>query len=320
MARKTSKLVIGLFVILGILIGVGAMVWVGASKYFQKGATYVTYFDESVQGLQMDSSVKYLGVEVGRVAKIRLAPDDRLIEVVMKIDMKGNLEWDTVAELKAVGLTGLVFIELDRKEPGEPDLSPRISFESDFPVIPSRPSEIKKLLAAVNDIVEKIKQIDTKGISDQIKSATKEIETFVSGIKLDKIIGRAESTLTHLDHIAAKVEDALAAGKLEEVLVEVKKTLVDAQNLIAEINHEVRSLNLSQTVESTAGHLDHTITKINRSVESVAKRAYAIENDLKATSENLKRSSENLERLIERIHDSPSDLLFGQTPPPRKKR
>ncbi|NWG03073.1 MAG: MCE family protein [Syntrophaceae bacterium] len=320
MARKTSKFMIGLFVILGALIGVSAMVWVGASKYFQKGTTYVTYFDESVQGLQMDSSVKYLGVEVGRVAKIRVAPDDRLIEVVMKIDMKGDLERDTVAELKAVGLTGLVFVELDRKGPGEPDLSPKLSFTSDFPVIPSRPSEIKKLLTAVDEIIEKIKQIDTKGISDQIKSTTREIETFVSGIKLDKIIARAESTLGHLDQIATRVDDALAAGKLEEVLVEVKKTLVDAQKLIAEINQEVHSMNLPQTMENTASHLDKTISKISQSVDGVTKRAYAIENDLKATSENLKRSSENLDRLIERIHDSPSDLLFGQPPPPRRKR
>lgn len=320
MARKTSKFLIGLFVTLGILIGVSAMVWVGASKYFQKGATYVTYFDESVQGLQVDSSVKYLGVEVGRVEKIQLAPDDRLIEVAMKIDMKGDLERDTVAELKAVGITGIVFLELNRKEPGEPDLSPKISFKSEYPVIPSRPSEIKKLLTAVSDIVEKVRQIDTKGISDQIKSATKEIETFISGIKLDKIMARAESTLAHLDHITARVDDALASGKLEEVLVEVKKTLVDAQNLIAEINQEVHLINLPKTVESTAGNLDNTIIKIDRSVDSVVRRAYAIENDLKATSENLKRSSENLDRLIERINDNPSELLFGQPPPPRGKK
>jgi phospholipid/cholesterol/gamma-HCH transport system substrate-binding protein len=64
-SSKTSKFLIGLFVIGGTLIGVGAVVWIGASKYFQKGATYVTFFDESVQGLQVDSSVKYRGVDVG---------------------------------------------------------------------------------------------------------------------------------------------------------------------------------------------------------------------------------------------------------------
>src|SRR3972149_6210708 len=121
MARKTSKFMIGLFVTIGILIGMVAVVWLGASKYFEKGATYVTYFDESVQGLQLDSAVKYRGVEVGRVEKIRVAPDNRLIEIIMKIDLKGELERDDVAQLKAAGITGIVFVELSRKDPGEPD-------------------------------------------------------------------------------------------------------------------------------------------------------------------------------------------------------
>src|SRR3972149_9372392 len=131
MARKTSKFMIGLFVTIGILIGMVAIVWLGASKYFEKGATYVTYFDESVQGLQVDSAVKYRGVEVGRVEKIRVAPDNRLIEIIMKIDLKGELERDDVAQLKAAGITGIVFVELSRKDPGEPDLSPKITFASE---------------------------------------------------------------------------------------------------------------------------------------------------------------------------------------------
>ncbi|OGP87692.1 MAG: hypothetical protein A2157_18730 [Deltaproteobacteria bacterium RBG_16_47_11] len=121
MARRTSKFMIGLFVTIGILIGMVAVVWLGASKYFEKGATYVTYFDESVQGLQLDSAVKYRGVEAGRVEKIGVAPDHRLIEVTMNINLRGKIERDHVAQLKAVGITGIVFVELDRKEPDKPE-------------------------------------------------------------------------------------------------------------------------------------------------------------------------------------------------------
>ena len=67
MARsKTPKFLIGLFITLGVSIGVATIIWVGASKYFEKGSRYVTYFNESVQGLQQDSAVKYRGVAVGR--------------------------------------------------------------------------------------------------------------------------------------------------------------------------------------------------------------------------------------------------------------
>ena len=55
---------IGLFVIIGVSIGLITIIWLGAYKYFEKGGTYATYFDESVQGLQTDSTVKYRGVEV----------------------------------------------------------------------------------------------------------------------------------------------------------------------------------------------------------------------------------------------------------------
>jgi phospholipid/cholesterol/gamma-HCH transport system substrate-binding protein len=132
MAKQTTNLIIGLFVILGFLLGVVAIIWVGATSYFQKGATYVSYFDESVQGLQVDSSVKFRGVDVGRVETIRVAPDNRLIGVVMKINMRDNLQKNAVAQLKAAGITGIMFVELDLKKPGEPDLSPKIDFQVQY--------------------------------------------------------------------------------------------------------------------------------------------------------------------------------------------
>ena len=61
MARQKTNLIIGLFVILGVVMGVVAIIWVGATSYFQKGTTYISYFDESVQGLQLNSAVKFRG-------------------------------------------------------------------------------------------------------------------------------------------------------------------------------------------------------------------------------------------------------------------
>jgi phospholipid/cholesterol/gamma-HCH transport system substrate-binding protein len=92
MSGKTSKFLIGLFVITGLLIGAVVIIWVSAADLFMKGSTYVTYFDESVQGLQNDSAVKYRGVEIGKVDSIKVAPDYRLIEVVMKINLSGDLQ------------------------------------------------------------------------------------------------------------------------------------------------------------------------------------------------------------------------------------
>ena len=130
MARQKTNLIIGLFVILGVVMGVVAIIWVGATSYFQKGTTYISYFDESVQGLQLNSAVKFRGVDVGLVETIRVAPDNRHIGVVMKINMREDLQKNTVAQLKSAGITGIMFVELDLRKPDEPDFSPKI----DFPV------------------------------------------------------------------------------------------------------------------------------------------------------------------------------------------
>ena len=116
---KASKFLIGLFVIIGTLIAAVIIIWVGAADIFMKGSTYVTYFDESVQGLQADSAVKYRGVEIGKVKSIKVAPDYRLIEVIMKIDISGDLQNQTDALLRTAGITGIVFIELDQIKPGD---------------------------------------------------------------------------------------------------------------------------------------------------------------------------------------------------------
>lgn len=124
MASTKTKFAVGLFVAGGISIALLAIIWLGATRYFEKGQYYVAYFNESVQGLDKDSPVKYRGVTIGRTVTIGVAPDSKLIEVVLKIESGQKLGGDIVAQLKPVGITGSMFIELDQKKRDEPDRSP----------------------------------------------------------------------------------------------------------------------------------------------------------------------------------------------------
>jgi phospholipid/cholesterol/gamma-HCH transport system substrate-binding protein len=199
MSGRSSKFLIGLFVITGLMIGAIIIIWAGASDLFMKGSTYVSYFDESVQGLQNDSAVKYRGVEIGKVESIRVAPDYRLIEVVMKINLSGDLQKQTISQLRTTGITGIVFIELDRIKPGEHLDFQTVSFKTAYPIIPSRPSDISKLLADANKIMQSIKELDFKGISDQLKNTTKAIENFLAGKHTNNIMTNLDSTSANID-------------------------------------------------------------------------------------------------------------------------
>jgi phospholipid/cholesterol/gamma-HCH transport system substrate-binding protein len=288
MAKKTANFMLGLFVILGFFLGIGAIIWVGATSFFQKGQTYVTYFDESVQGLQSDSNVKYRGVDVGRVESIRVAPDNKLIGVVMKVNLRDNLAANTVAQLKAAGITGVMFIELDRRKPGEADVSPKVDFPSEYPIIPSRPSEIRRILSQIEKIVAKFQEIDTKGISDQLKFTGKAVEDFFKGREMKTFLVKLKSTTTNLDKITQRVDKALAAGRMEEVLAESRETLKNMRNLLATVQQNIQAMKLPE----------------------IAREATNI-------GANLQRASDTLDKFLERIYDRPPDLLFGK--PPKKR-
>ena len=164
MASIKTKFTVGLFIAAGLAIAIVAIIWLGMSKYLEKGQLYAAYFDESIQGLDRDSPVKYRGVPVGRVQRIGVAPDGALVQVVMKIETKLEPEKevlaDIAAQLKSAGITGIMFVELDRKKDGDPDFQPKLTFESDYPMIATRPSEIKMFLEGVDDVLKQLKSID----------------------------------------------------------------------------------------------------------------------------------------------------------------
>jgi len=304
MVRHVSSRALGLFVTVGVILGVAAIIWVGASKYFEQGTRYVTYFNESVQGLQQDSAVKYRGVDVGRVEEIRVAPDSRLIEVIMKIRLREEVEKNNVAYLRVVGITGIVFIELDRRDPGEPDLSPRIDFASEYPIIPSKPSQLRQIFSGIDEIVEKIKQVDLEGISKSITNSAKAAEDLLAGPRTQKVLANLESISVNLDQTVARVEKITAEGNLEGIVGETRAALVEARSLIAVTRDELKALRLAETAEKT-----------NRVVDSLSRTSRTTARDVQVMSDNLRRASETLERLVERLEGNPSDLLFSSSPP-----
>jgi phospholipid/cholesterol/gamma-HCH transport system substrate-binding protein len=295
MARKTSKFLVGLFIIAGSLIAAVAIIWVGAIRYFQAGKQYVTYFDESVQGLQKDSEVKYRGVTVGRVDDIRIAPDNRLIAVIMNISMREEAVKNLVAQLQLTGITGLVFVNLDLQKPEDLEITPKIDFVSEYPVIPSKPSEYKRLLGSVEEIVNKIKELDLKTVSEQVKATVGAIEKFVESKEMKGIMANVEAATTNLKNISAQIDKVVTEGHVQKTMVEVRATLEGARNLFAGLRKDLDEVKLPQI----GGRTRSLLAKVE------------------ATTAKLKDTSDKLGQLAERLEYQPSDLLFGKPPKPR---
>ena len=339
MVRTKSNFMIGLFVTAGVVIGVAAVIWLGASKYFEEGAFYVTYFDESVQGLQVDSRVKYRGVDIGKVQSIGVAPDRKLVEVVMKIDLAGETVQNVVTQLRAVGITGIVFIELDRRNAGDPILAPPSGMETRYPVIASQFSQAKQMLTSVDRIMSRIEQVDLKGISDQLKQTSRAVETFFTGKQMTDILAKLDSTAGSIDQTSRAVETfltgkqmtgilakldstadgldqglrridrILAEGKVEEVLEEARqglqesrKTIAVVRDLVAAVREEVKNLKASETAD-----------RAGRLLEGIDRRTRGMKMDFERTTDDIRQAVDSLKLLLDRLHENPSDLIFSRS-------
>jgi phospholipid/cholesterol/gamma-HCH transport system substrate-binding protein len=346
---KTSNFMLGLFVTIGVFLAAAAILWWGASKYFQKGVPFVTYFDESVQGLQVDSSVKYRGVDVGRVEQIRVAPDNKLIAVVMKIELQGDVKRNTVAQLKAAGITGIVFVDLDRRSAEEADLSPKLSFPPDYPVIPSRPSQIAQILTSIDAVMDKVKGIDLQAISgkvekeardlsSQIQQTAKSVDNFFQGPTTQGILKNVESATRRADESLLRLEKILAEGNLERILArtesaanQMDRTMARVDKALAEGNVEA-ALQEGQGVLQEARHvlsalkeeirsmkLGETTLPIKELAENLDRRTRTIGNEIRALSKNLQVASEKLEIILENAANRPADFIFSGPPPLRRE-
>lgn len=302
MAKKTSSFLVGLFVIIGVVLLAGSIVWIGVTGFFQTGNTYVTYLDESVQGLQRDSTVRFRGVEVGRVEAIRIAPDNRLVAIIMRINMPGDLTQSTVAQLTSAGITGLMFIDLDYRHPDAPDLSPQLTFPSEYPVIPSRPSEFNRLLSGLNEVINKLNAIDVKGISDKLQETMADIGEFFKGEKVQTILARLEEASGHVQSLTGKVDAMVGQVKVDGLIKETSAALREAKTAVSQTREFVA--NLTQKLD--AMKLPETMTRT---------RGVILEAQL--ISENLRRATESLEQFSQRLAERPPDLLFGKPPKPR---
>lgn len=322
---------------LGLVLGTVLIIWVGASRYFEPGNRYATYFDESVQGLQKDSTVKYRGVDVGRVERIRVAPDNHLVEVVMKIDLTEDIRKGMAAELKSAGITGIMFVELARVAPGEKISTPKITFATEYPVIPSRVSTMQRVFAQVEELMGKMKAVDFEGVSDQFKATGKAAEKLFDGPRTRALVENLERTSRRIDETVARVDNILSGGRLEKVTAAIEADLDAIGKLVVKLSKEIedaripdRSAEAKQVLDEARGLLSDARRelaemRLAESGQAAARISGELEREqlamtpaLRGTVDNLRRTSEELKGLLERLRASPSEALFGE-PPPRRQ-
>ena len=323
MASIKTKFTVGLFVIVGFSLVIVAVIWLGMSHYFEKGNYYVACFDESVQGLDKDSPVKYMGVCIGRVDSISVAPDAKLIQVVLKIETDLKLDDRVVAQLKSVGITGIMYVEIEKRGTGEPDLSPQIDFPAKYPVIATKPSGIKRFMEGMADVLSQIRDMDTRGIAEKLKSTLDQINRSIQEAKVKELSEDAKSSLVRARQIMDSLEKAgssinalavnadNAVSRFNKTTARIDRLLVENEKGFTEAVSDFKS-----SIKNAGIMLQNGTDLIKGSEERLSN----LQRHLLVTLQHLEKASDNLNRFVELIADQPSQLILGEPLPAREKR
>jgi phospholipid/cholesterol/gamma-HCH transport system substrate-binding protein len=330
MASQKVKFTVGLFVFSGIVIAVLAFIWLGMSRILEKGQRYAIYFDESVQGLEIDSPVKYRGTPIGRVVDIDVAPDSRLIQVIAKMEKGHNIDPNIVAQLSVVGITGSMFIELDLKAKDEPDKTPPLSFKPEYPVLASKKSNITEILEGIDDFLIQIRAIDLDGISGKIKVTLDNFNQLMADANIKGLSGKLESSLENISAIVERERWDRIISSAENAMKSLESVTGKADGSVDRLDNTLKSLEKISTgneknITQAINDFKTAMTKVNTLLDNgnsvvtgVDDTVYQLGHDLNEIARNIEVATENLNKIIDIVSDQPSQLIFGEPPVKRE--
>lgn len=306
MATEARKLRVGIFVIVALGIGLAAAIWLGASRYLADESAAVTYFSESVQGLDRGAAVKYRGVAAGRVEHIDIAPDGELIEVRMSIDNRYAplLFQDPTlrAQLQLAGITGLRYVEIDRHSGTALENAPTLSFEPPAPLIPSTPSQFKAIQEALEDIYQRVMSVDLPGISNDMRATLQAADQLLRDERVQHILTNLSNVTESASRVTLNLDKAIEGVRLQPVVADLRQATSEAKDLMVELRKGETGRDLRSAV---------------REVDGLARTGQSFIVDLEGVLGRLNRTIDNLQVLTESLRQQPSNLLFSSPPPPR---
>ncbi|MDY0194262.1 MAG: MlaD family protein [Aliarcobacter butzleri] len=291
MDTKINFFKIGLFVSSLFTLLVIFIFWLG--KYGledKKYDDYSIFFSESVSGLNIGSSIKFMGFEVGTVKDIKINPyNSEEILIDIQIQKGTPIKEDNFAILGNLGITGLKYIELKGGSNNSKLLGEN---QYGMKVIKSKTSALTTFVDSTEDITKEITIL-----LGQMKKVLNDenISNFSS------LLSKSEKSMENIEQFSAYL--VKNEKKIDE--------LINSMKFFANTGHSSFA-----SVKTSADSFKELTTKIK---EEFDKGTFDLKGMSSESFENLNSLLKNLENnlnltqdLINNINESPSDLLLKQ--------
>ncbi len=323
MSTRANPTLIGLFIIGGVALAIVGVAVLASGSWFATRSTFISYFDESVNGLEVGASVKFQGVPVGQVTNllIQIESSDRTFQVPVEYEidltrltsstgtfldlenpavLREQIENGFRAQLQMESIvTGQLYIELAyRTDPSPPELA---EGPTRYPEIPTNPSLLSAFGTQAGSVVGDVLTILFR------------VNEMLEAVNMEELNRSVVASAQAVERLADSDEIRLALAEVPDMTVQLNQTLADVQSLAQKLEGSVDPLQLQ--VEGTTDELLLTLQSMRQLVtesQGMFSTDSGIGYEMATAMMALQRAAQALSELAMSLERNPDMLLRGK--------
>jgi phospholipid/cholesterol/gamma-HCH transport system substrate-binding protein len=328
MAAPTNHWKLGLFVVTGVVMLLATVGVLGARSLNKEVERYVSYFDESVQGLDVGSPIKFRGVTIGTVGRIDVAPDHRLVEVQSELGVaelsrlglneavgparfgarkKLVMARDLRVQLASAGLTGVKFLQLDFF-PVADNPAPVLPFPVPDNYIPAAPSTQKSIEDSLIRAIHRMPEI-----ADQMAAILAKVDGLLGDVKDHELPAQVVATLGRVNQILADAHGKIEGVDTAKLSKEAEKTLRGMTAVVTRMNAVLARIDGDKGLLASVAHTSDALGDTVRGASGIG-------DDLEEALRAVEEAARSIHELSGTLERDPDMLLKGRTRSTEKNR
>ena len=339
MSQRVSPTLIGLFVVGALALGVVGVGAFGSGQFFEQRTTFISYFDESVNGLDVGAPVKFKGVPIGEVTDINLRVDlenetfQVPVQYAINLDpvtdttgarlnlddpalLRAQIEDGLRAQLQLESIvTGKLYVELTYIS--DPDSAVYAQGPPSRLSIPTELSPLAKLGEGASGLVTNLRQFDVTQINENLVTFLVNANDKLEALDAEAINRSALSTIESVREVVESKEVRTALQDMPKATERLRATIKDAQALIQRLDRGVEPT--ADELEQTSRQLRATLKRMRRTMDEVDQTLSpnsGIGYQMNEALSNLSEATEALRVLVQSLERNPSMFLRGREEPP----
>lgn len=259
---------------------------------FHRGSEYRAAF-KNVAGLNLGDEVRYGGLIVGSVTRLRLDPEDPTrIDVTFRVRPQTPLRVDTYATITQVGLLGQPYLNLEAGLPTAAALPPRSRVPTrDNLTFQDAMSRLAVFLDRADTLLHGVERIAASSPWDRIDRTLSRVDALLSNAAAGsgRVIDNLDQATLQLAGMLDRTERLI--GSLDTAFRDASPGLRQAQREALAAMRDLRAL-IGDMRDATGDG-----ERLGRIVD------------------NLSAASEDLARLADRLEKEPTSVLSRRQPP-----